>query len=221
MRPSSIILGSALVVGLTLMSGVIHGRMSGRWGPSRALADAGAELESIPRDFGSWRLQSSEELPDNIKDMLECTGYILRTYADPHTGQRVDVTVLAGPSGPMSVHIPEICFTSQNHTTLEPRKHVSVRDSTGAESEFWMLNFRSRDLEPKTLRVYYGWTTDGRWTAPTSPRFTFATSPHLYKIQLAAYLPPGQAAKSDDPCRKFLHDFVPVVKRCMRPALNK
>lgn len=215
MKGFSTVLGFVLVVAMTLVSGTIHGRMSRRWGAVPAMLTAGTELEKIPHEFGAWRLQSSEALPEDVKKMLECTGSVVRTYVDRKTGQAVDVMVLVGPSGPISAHTPEVCFSSQNYTIVESRKRVSIRSPSGPENEFWALTFRSNDLAARTLQVYYGWSTDGRWSAPTQPRFRFATSPYLYKIQLSAYRRNGHSTSTNDLCRTFLEDCLPAIEGCL------
>jgi len=189
--------------------------MTGRWGMPREQLAAGSRLESMPAQFGTWRLQSSEQISDDVRNTLQCTGQLLRSYFNEKTGETVRVTVLLGPSGPISVHTPEICYSSQNHEIVEQRRRVPVHDSRGANHEFWAVGFQSKDLEARRLSVYYGWTTDGRWSAPKQPRFSFATSPHLYKIQLAAYPRAGAGSVTDGPCIPFLQDFVPLVNDCM------
>jgi hypothetical protein len=217
MKHLSMILGLLSVAALTLASGVLHGRLTNRWGPPFAMREAAARLDQIPSQFGQWRLRQSRPLEPTAAEMLQCAGCLSRTYEN-HDGQAVDVTLLVGPSGPISVHTPEVCFSSQDFTVIEPRKRLSVQDSSGTKGEFWAVTFRANDLQARKLRVCYGWTTDGRWSAPPEPRFTFASSPHLYKIQLTAALLPGQSLKTGDPCQKFLQDFVPVARASIAPA---
>jgi hypothetical protein len=184
--------------------------LSHRWGPSADMQAAAARLAQIPRQFGDWKFQSSEEIGESVVEMLQCAGYISRVYANQATGETVRVVVLLGPPGPIAVHTPEVCFSSQNYRQEEARKQAAVKVSAEREDAFWCLTFRAKDLRGDLLRVWYGWSTDGRWSASEQPRYAFAGRPYLYKIQLAASLPPWARADQQDPCRRFLADFLPA-----------
>ncbi len=108
MRSLAIAFGVVLLAGATLLSGVIHGRMSGRWGPPPAMLQASKELDRFPERFGTWQLTSNERMSDNVVRILECAGYFVRTYADEKTGAGVHVAVTLGPAGPIATHTPEI-----------------------------------------------------------------------------------------------------------------
>jgi len=214
-KRSALVLGIGLVAASTLLSGAIHGWMSDRWGPPRNALAAAEKLQDIPDRFGNWELQSSDELAESVLTMLECIGYTFRTYVNQETGETVRVGVLLGPSGAMSVHTPEICFSSRDYTVFEERRRVAIENAGG---EFWALTFRANNLDADMLRVYYGWSTGEGWSAPEEPRFTYAGSPFLYKIQLAGSLPRGADPETGDPCRAFLNDFVPVAERYLVKA---
>lgn len=206
-------LGIAVVVGLTLLSGTIHGLMSDRWGPSRDLLEVGKKLQDFPTEFGNWRLVASEELTDHVIEMLECTGNILREYQNEETGETVKVTLLVGPTAPITLHTPEICFSSRDYQIAKEKERVSVESTDGSTGEFWALAFQPKDPSGNMLSVYYGWTTGDHWEALAGHRFKFVKSPYLYKVQLAGYLGPSVGQDASDPCREFLRDFMPVVKK--------
>lgn len=195
---------------LTLGAGILHGRLRHRWGPDKYLREAGQRLAEFPDQVGPWTLVSREELPAETLAMLHCSASLLRSYINQETGETVIVTVLQGPSGPISVHTPEICYSSRAYRVSEPRSVVKLDVAGERPSEFWALTFRSKDVDESLLRVHYGWTTDGVWQAPASARWSYAGYPYLYKIQLAS-LPRDLSAH--DPCASFLRDFIPVLRR--------
>jgi hypothetical protein len=212
--------GVVLVVAMTVASGIIHGSLTNRWGSPQAMLDAGEKIQEIPDQFGNWRLASSGTFSEAVKDMLQCVGYVSRAYLNQETAEGVQVFVVVGPAGQISVHTPEVCMAGENFRIVKARRRVTLRGSDGSEHEFWAVDFRSGDLHATTVRVYYGWTTDGHWSAPDHARYVFAGSPYLYKIQLSASLPPGAASRADDPCQKFLRDFVPVLESCLVAPSN-
>ena len=206
-------LGIVLLVGLTILSGILYGRMSNRWGHSFETLSAANKLKEIPRQFGDWRLQSSEDLDEASLTELDPAGYFVRSYGNRKTRDVVGVMLVLGPPGRISVHTPEVCFGSRNYERRSEREQVAIRDAGGADDEFWALDYKMNGVRGGQLRVYYAWSAGDRWLALKDARFWSAGLPYLYKIQLSGLLPPGTAnPPTDDPCRKFLQDFVPVAK---------
>jgi hypothetical protein len=211
----------ALVAALTVLAGVLQGRMSNRWGPSPDMLSAANKLKQIPQQFGDWRLKSTADLDKNSLEQLDPAGYLVRAYENQATGEVVSVTVLLGRPGPISVHTPEICMGSQNYQCRGERQKVTIGGAAGENDEFWALDYKTNDLRGDLLRVYYGWSFGDRWSAAKDARFWSAGKPYLYKIQLSGLLPPGAGPQSDDPCHKFLKDFVPAAKECLIAPLAK
>ena len=203
----------AVPVVLTVASGLLYGSMSHRWGPSHDTLAAVRRLQEIPSRFGKWQLRSTEELDPKTLGMLACAGYFVRLYEDTETGKSVKVAILLGPPGPISVHVPEICFPSHNYTQEGERAVETIRGDEGVSSTFWGLTFAVNSLEGDRLRVCYAWSVDGNWRASASPRTEFAGSPYLCKIQLVAPLAAGEIGERDETCVRFLTDFVPVARR--------
>lgn len=211
MRSKSIWIAVGLVVVLTASGAVIHGRLSNRWGPPETMTQAGARLERIPSSIETWQLKSSDQLSETARSMLESAGDITRNYVDSASKTAIGITIIVGPAGPISVHKPEVCFPSQNFRLLGKHKKVKIRDASGVDHEFWMVDFRSEDLEARLLHVYYAWSTGGPWSAPDQPRFAFAGNLYLYKIQLQSYASPTALQESEDPVPNFLHVFLPAA----------
>lgn len=211
------LLGAVLVVALTLASGLIQGRMSDRWGPSAGLATAGAKLQEFPMGFGDkrsgdyWEMQSSEQMSDNVVDMLQCAGYANRTYVNRKTRAAVRMALLVGPPQPTTLHTPEICFSSRDFTQLDERRLVAITDQDGSENEFWAVDFKSNQIAVG-LRAYYAWSDGTHWSTLKESRFTVGKYPYLYKIQLASSMPLGASPEDNDPCGEFLRAFLQIPK---------
>jgi hypothetical protein len=202
-----------LIVVLTLASGVLQGRIRHRWGPSQSMLAAAEKLAEVPGQCGHWRLESSQEMEPGTVQMLECTGYLCRSYVNERTGELVSMVLTLGPAGPISVHTPEICYSSQNYKTRDQRQRVAIADAHATElGQFWTLGFRSKPPRADVLRVYYAWSTGSEWTAPDAPRFAFVGWPYLYKLQLSCNQAPGADVARGDACRRFLQDLLPAVK---------
>src|SRR5512140_3244808 len=113
MRALVTALAVVLVAGLTIFSGYLQGRLRNRWGTPADLVAAAKLLEATPTEFGRWKLEKQTPLSENVARLLECAGYISGNYVDQATGEVVSVVVLLGPPGPISVHTPEICYSSR------------------------------------------------------------------------------------------------------------
>jgi hypothetical protein len=217
-RPGRNTVALAAALGLTLAGGALAGVLAGRWGPAANLVAAGAGLAEIPAEFGDWRLDAELPLEEGEIEMLRCTGHVSRRYLNRSTGQMVEVFVLVGPPGRISVHTPEICYAGAGYRQTAQRAHVSVPLSGGGgEGEFWCTPFISQSRDGVKLAVYYGWSDGGRWSAPKRPRLAYGGRHYLYKLQLNA---PLVARRGDehDVGREFLADFIPALERSGVPA---
>jgi hypothetical protein len=213
-----LIAGFILTIALTIGGGVIHGRLTGRWGASPEAMAAATLLESLPKKIGSWQLEESEELSADEQNQLRPFGHVSRVYVDPATGHRVSFFVVVGPVGETAVHTPEICYSSQAYTTVEAPKPKNFDIEGHRKDAFFGMTFRSNSVDAGILRVYYGWSTGSNWEAEKGGRYAFARSPYLYKLQLAANLGPDPIPGAVDPCELFLKDLLPVLRKHMVSA---
>lgn len=216
-----LIIGVLVTLAATIGGGVIHGRLSDRWGASAAVQEAASALEALPEEFGAWRMSENSQLDQASLDELQPYGYVNRTYLNMATGQQVNFFVLMGPVGPTAVHTPEVCYSARNYAITQPAEVTEVRAGDRRLDEFWAMTFQANSLDGGLLRVYYGWSNGTRWEAVSDARFNFAGLPYLYKTQLAAYLPPGADLENEDACRQFLMDLLPVLRGHMVPAASR
>lgn len=210
MNTAKFLIGALALILLTVGGGVIHGKLSHRWGPPDRLLAAGARLQHIPDSAGTWKVESTQQLPDSARTMLECAGDVSRNYLDSAGGANVSLTLLLGPAGPMAAHSPEICFSSRDFREIEERQQIDLEDAAGVVHQLWRVTFQSQGLNRELLNVYYAWSTGGAWRAPDNARIEFAGSPYLYKFQVIGYSV-SQSPSASDPALSFLREFLPVV----------
>lgn len=203
-------LAATTILLLTMSSGIVQGRLSGRWRSTVDDDRLEKKLADFPRDFGSWQLQESLYLTPYVQSMLECRSYLHRRYVHRDTGQAVNVAVLVGPPGPISVHTPEICYSSRDYELREDRQQATFRLNE-TQAHVWKNTFYPNGTDTRSVRVYYAWNDGRGWKAPEEPRFSFVGRSRLYKIQLAAFLPSVPEGQ-DDPCSDFLEQFLPALE---------
>ncbi len=209
---------------VTLASGWVHGRLVNRWGQVGALQAAAARLDRpLPERLGPWRLVKTLELEPGTGETLQCAAHLHGIYTNEQTGDTVVVAVLVGPSGPLSVHTPEICYSANDYELAGDRQRWTLTtDSKSPEQEhsFWRLHANSRHSTRANLRIFYAWSQGPQWQAVRGPRFALAGLPVIYKLQLSGPPRDNQSAAGLDPCQDFLSRFVVAIQPRLTPTAS-
>jgi Protein of unknown function (DUF3485) len=171
----------ALLVG----SGLVHGRLTDRWGISGALAQAVARLDRVPRSMGDW--EGRDEAMDRRQiDQAQIRGYLARKYRNVRDGREVTVLLVCGRPGPISVHTPDVCYAGAGYAAGSPPVPGDV--ATGDHrAEFLKARFRKVNAPvPEALDILWAWNARGVWEAPANPRIGFAPYRALFKVYVIA-----------------------------------
>jgi hypothetical protein len=213
----------AVTLVLLVSAGVVHGVWTNRWGLPPDIEAAAARLQEVPATIGEW---TSTEVPIDERQLIlaEAVGHLSRRYSRPvgTATEVVNVMVLCGPTGPMSVHPPTVCFTSAGleQTYPERRMEVLPKDKSQPDTFFETVFVRSAAASPLTMQTLWSWSPGDRWHAAGNPRFAFARAPFLYKLYVtretvnrAAEQTPS--AEPSDPSIKFLEVFLPELNKAI------
>lgn len=199
----------AAVIGLTLLSGVVHGYLDGRWSNPVDLNAQGDRLGELPKQLGDWVFVESTPLDEGAANLLRCYGEEVRRYRNEKNGAEVNVAVLFGPRGPIAVHTPEVCYDSAGRQQVGGTRSETISTKT-AEHRLWTVQFAENSQLAPSLDVWYAWSSGGPFEAAKYPRVWLTES--LYKIQVAG--PVGDDLRR--PCRDFLESYLPHVENVMR-----
>jgi hypothetical protein len=179
-----------------------------------ALAAAAERLNQLPATIGAW-----ESTPGAIDlreiRMAQIAGSVRRNYRHRETGRAVTLTLLCGASGPMSVHPPTACFEGVGYSLTSGPTVVQITDSARQESRLNRAAFRLPDSSTEeVVRVFWGWSQDGKWQVPANPRLTFRGLPSLYKL----YVVDRAFDSTDDlsQAESFLRDSLPVIRETLK-----
>lgn len=213
MKSTSLYGMSGCLVALTLLVGIVHGRLTGRWGPRPDVASAAERLKQVPQTFGDWEMQREPPLDPAVARILQCSGSLYRVYQNVKTGDVVSFFVILGPHGPTAVHTPEICYSAKDYKITQARTRWTLDNSQEPRDEFWDLRLQANDVSASGLRSLYGWTNTQHWQATENPRFKFGGSPYLYKLQVTGPLPTEDQER--DICREFLTALLPELRKQM------
>jgi hypothetical protein len=193
------LLAFALLVG----SGLVHGRLTDRWGTSSALAEAIVRLDRVPRSIGDWKGQDAKIDRKQI-ERAQIRGYLARKYRNERDGREIMILLVCGRPGPISVHTPDVCYAGAGYEAGSPPVPGSVATG-GHRTEFLTARFKKVDaLVPETLDILWAWNARGDWQAPDNPRIGFASYQALFKVYLiagrsgAAAVAPGEPTVDRD-----------------------
>ncbi len=179
-----------------------------------AVKAAAARLSFIPEQIGNWT-STTESIDEHEKRVAEIVGSIRRTYRNAENGYMVSLTVLCGAAGPMSVHPPTACFEGVGYECSSAPRVTTILDSENEQSSFNRATFRlANSSMSDVVRVFWGWGTDGSWTAPANPRIVFRGQPFLFKM----YAVDRSLLKTDDlqQSEAFLNEALPVIRKGLR-----
>jgi hypothetical protein len=213
----------ALAIALTIASGMLHGRMSQRWGVDERMKAAAERLALLPEQIGDWKQESTSELGRSAIELLSCQGYIQRGYRHQQTGEFIKLAVMIGPGAKMSIHVPEICYEASNFTLLGARERLELHVAD-QDHAFWQVKFQLNDVSQRKLHVVYGWSDGGPWLAPRFPRWSVAGRPVLYKLQLSHVVrdsPAETDAADEDAVRSFLTQAVTALAERLPEATQR
>ncbi len=211
MKSTNIILIAGLI--LTILSGVLRGKLDSRWNADQLTA-AAERVNALPAELGGWTAKQIKPLPDPAVEMLRCPGSAVGSYSNSK-GDLVSAVFLVGPAGPLAVHTPDVCYGSNNYTIHEPTRRTTIVDANGIEHPFSVITFRENSAGNRLLRVYFAWHDEGAWVAPEVPRTAFAGTPMLYKLQVATH----SVTKDEtnlDAGERFLRDSIPLLQQMLK-----
>jgi hypothetical protein len=197
----------------TVASGWVHGSLVNRWGEVGSLQAAAAKLDRpLPERLGPWRLVKNLELEPGVDRALQCAADLQGIYTNEQTGDTVIAAVLCGPSGPLSVHTPEICYSANDYEVAGESQQWTLTDQQGRQHSLWKIHANSRHSTQPNLRILYGWSRGREWQAVRGPRFALAGLPVVYKLQLAGPARDNQSSDGVDPCQDFLARFITQIQ---------
>ncbi|MCA9056991.1 MAG: exosortase-associated EpsI family protein [Planctomycetaceae bacterium] len=185
-------------------------------GSVEQLQAAAGRLLQVPSVIGEWT-STDQEIDPRERRMADIIGGLRREYVHHQTGYVATMTLLSGTSGAMSVHPPTTCFEGVGYSLLSGPAAVTF--PAGAE-ETVTLNRAIFARPQKTLtdlvRVFWGWSRDGKWDAPASPRIAYRDAPGLYKLYVVDRLPAETVELPQ--AEVFLRDAVPVLRQVLGGA---
>jgi hypothetical protein len=210
-RSIAILIGFLALAG----SGVAHGLWTDRWHQSEQLAEAAKRFALLPPDLGPWKGEEVEQEPEALA-MTGAVAHYSRSFLDPETGERVLVILLVGKPARMSVHRPEHCYTASGYTMNGAPVAVKVRSDGIESADFFTASFSHEEAAgPSQMRIFWGFSSGGRWEAPASPRTRFARQGLLYKLYIIRNVAGSGGPLTEEPGIRLMGLLLPELERTL------
>lgn len=208
------VLPTAVVLILICTAGLLNGHWTGRWDSGNATAEAAQRVDALPLSAGDWVAEPIAINPRE-KAIAQADGLISRRYTNRQTGQVVNLMMLCGRPGPISVHTPDVCFPGAGYREVGDASQFAIGDA--AKDRFWVRHFERETPGSMPTRVLYAWNDGDSWQASANPRFEHAGKPALFKLYVLRSLTNRDDAFDSDPAVDFIRKLLPQLRNVTGP----
>ena len=197
---------------LLLGAGLVQGVWTRRWQKSAALEAAVARVKALPTEFGDWRSEE-QPVPANELALAGAEAAWVRRFTSPRQPKGILVMLLCGRTNAMCAHQPETCYSGAGFDIAAAPLYYTLHASKGAPlGEFWTGSFVKQDpVDGAQLRIFWSWLADGKWQAPSWPRWFFAGKPYLFKLYVVRDVTVRPEKLEDDPAVSFMRQLLPIL----------
>jgi Protein of unknown function (DUF3485) len=199
--------------GLVLVaSGVVHGLWTDRWTADPAeLKHAADLLAQVPLTIGKW---DGKDLETENDARLGLAAVMARRYAHLESGKVVTIYLACGRPGPICVHTPDVCYTSDGYDEVDRPRRTSVAESGKMPAEFWTARYmRQRPDGQTNLRIFWAWHTSTGWQVADNPRVAFAGEKVVHKLYVLRELANPNEPAEGDACAEFMQELLPALEQ--------
>src|SRR5262249_16143488 len=201
---------------LLILSGLVHGLWTQRWGAPVEFTAAAARLEDFPISLGEWKGRSLESDPDEMAK-AEAAGYVARVFRH-HTKGEVRMILICGRPGPISLHTPEVCFPGSGFSMDAEPERCKVSLKNADDPNFLVGQFRSSGPVRRLVRAFWSFSDGGGWKVPDNPRVAFGRANILYKLYLVRDMEKPDENLKNDPARDLIRVLLPELDKYLSPA---
>ena len=206
---------AALVVGVTVLQGILTERWGGR-DVTRALRQDAAILEKVfPEQFGDWEFEDKLESDPKELERAGAVGHVARVYRNQKTKSRVQTFVICATPHAASGHTPDRCYPAAGFEIAESEHRQTVTLADGRKAETFTGTFRKQG---QTIRVFWTYSVNGDWLAPQIARIELAGADAVYKLYAITDETRTQAAQSVQECVDFLATLLPALDEAVVAA---
>jgi len=218
----TVIIAAALIVS----TGVVHAFWTGGFdyilgkpSQSEQLKVFADRLANVPSEVGPWKSIDLGKMDARVKQVANIDASVEREYTNSSTKAKSSVFLVSGHFRDVAVHTPDQCYVAAGYEMMSNPIKYRI-DTPAGEVEAYTTVFKKEDTHVGMhyLRVFWTWSTDGKWVAPDSPRIEFVGQPALYKMYIISQLEQPGRSISEDPSVGFFSQFIPDLNKALFPG---
>lgn len=200
---------------IVVTAAIWQGNHSERWGRFPELEVCAKRIDSIPLEIGEWRGVLGPKMEEEIRQYAGAVGDTQITFSNKQ-GDHVNVLVVCGRLMDVWNHRPDRCYPAHGYEEKGDRSTQKIEISKGVNAEFQMSIYALKD-QPSQVRVYWAWSSDGRWLAPDGLRDDFTRMKPVFKIQIESPVGRDVHAPTEGPAAELIKELIPEVNRVLFP----
>jgi hypothetical protein len=200
---------------LVVSSAIWQGEQTERWGTFEELGVFARRIEKIPLEVGDWKGQRGPKMEEDIRNYAGAVGDAQITFTNSRQ-ERVNVMIVCGRLMDVWNHRPDRCYPAHGYKEEGDRtaQKIDIYDKVPAE---FQTSIYSRKDAAAPLRVYWGWSSDGRWLAPDDVRDNFKRTHPIFKIQVENAIVGDKQSLSEGPGVDLIKALIPELNRALFP----
>jgi hypothetical protein len=206
----------AAAAAVLVVTGVVHGIRSDRWGVGEDVLAAASRLEAIPAVVGDWE-GAPFEVEQRQLDVAQVVGHRGLRFVNRVSAERASLLIVCGRPGAASVHPPDICYQGLGYRMQKDPVRQAVSGG-GLSAEFWTATFSRPGPLPDVLRIWWAWGVGDRWQASSNPRLSFARAPALYKVYVISRVRGTGQDAQENAGYKLIEALLPALKQSLSPS---
>ena len=201
---------------LLIGTGSLHGLITNRWSASTGLQEAISRLDHLPASVGDWEGTVLEQ-DFNPTTVRKSGAFVLARYVNRRTGEALQVSLICGRPGTLSLHPPTICFPAHGYQEKARPTKVAISLDESAPPTNWMTADFARPLAGGEERVSVLWCygVNRMWLTPENPRIELAGREAVYKLYVGRVGLGEELRSQKDPSVAFLRVFFPALEKSL------
>jgi Protein of unknown function (DUF3485) len=201
---------------IVVSSAIWQGGQTERWGKFEELDVFAKRIDNIPLEVGDWKGQLGPKMEEDIRKYSGAVGDTQITYTNSRTHDQVNVLIVCGRLMDVWVHRPDRCYPAHGYKEEGERTAHPLKFSDNLTAEFQTSVYSRKDANVP-VRVYWGWSSDGKWFAPDDVRDNFKRTRPIFKIQIENPIVRPNQSLDEGPGVELLKVLLPELNRTLFP----